>query len=94
MNGVGSATEARKSLFAKQASIGGLNGSDGEGAGCGGLMQETINGCTTRGVGQPCTTRGPENTTTGKPENIGEERNLFTEGIFALSCRGEVEKVR
>ena len=86
MNGVGSATEARKSLFAKQASIGGLNGSDGEGAGCGGgLMQETINGCTTR---------GPENTTKGKPENIGEERNLFTEGIFALSCRGEVEKVR
>ena len=87
MNGVGSATEARKPLFAKQASIGGLNGSDGEGAGCGGLMQETINGCTSRGGGQPCTT-------TGKPENIGEERNLFTEGIFALSCRGEVEKVR
>ena len=65
----GSTPEARKSLFAKQASFGGLNAtatSEGEGGG----MTEARN------------------------ENIGGGGELLTEGIFTLSCRGEVEKVR
>ena len=65
----GSTPEARKSLFAKQASFGGLNAaatSEGEG---GGMLD-------------------------ARNENIGEGGDLLTEGIFTLSCRGEVEKVR
>ena len=65
----GSTPEARKSLFAKQASFGGLNAastSEGDGGG----MTEVRN------------------------ENIRDGGELLTEGIFTLSCRGEVEKVR
>ena len=78
----GSTPEARKSLFVKQASFGGLSPAapESEGGAVGGLS-DTKSGV--RGVHD-----------VGREENIGEGRNLFTEGIFSLSCRGEVEKVR
>ena len=66
----GSTPEARKSLFAKQASFGGLNATATCEGGEGGGMLDARN------------------------ENIGEGGDLLTEGIFTLSCRGEVEKVR
>ena len=65
----GSTPEARKLLFAKQASFGGLNAAATSEGGGGGM---------------------PE----ARNENIGEGGDLLTEGIFTLSCRGEVEKVR
>ena len=80
----GSTPEARKSLFVKQASFGGLSPAapESEGGAVGGLSD------TKSGV------RGVHDVGSGAQENIGEGRNLFTEGIFSLSCRGEVEKVR
>ena len=80
----GSIPEARKSLFAKQGSFGGLTAA-GTGEGEGGLS-ETRNG---NGRGEQERVQGR-----GEQENIGEGGELFTEGIFTLSCRGEVEKVR
>ena len=81
----GSTPEARKSLFVKQASFGGLSPAapESEGGAVGGLSD------TKNGVRGMLDVGGREG-----QENIGEGRNLFTEGIFALSCRGEVEKVR
>ena len=70
--------EARKSLFTKQDSLGGFS-ADVEGVG-GGLPD-------VRNVGENI----------GGEEGVGEgedEENLAEEGIFALSCRGEMGKVR
>ena len=68
----GSAPEARKSLFAKQGSFGGLNAAAASDVEGGGRLLDARN----------------------VEENIGEGGELFTEGIFTLSCMGEVEKVR
>ena len=70
--------EARKSLFTKQDSLDGFS-PDVEGVG-GGLPD-------VRNVGENI----------GGEEGVGEgedEENLAEEGIFALSCRGEMGKVR
>ena len=71
--------EARKSLFTKQDSLGGFS-PDVEGVG-GGLPE-------VRNVGENI--GGEEGV--GEGEEEGE--NLAVEGIFALSCRGEMGKVR
>ena len=71
--------EARKSLFTKQDSLCGFS-PDVEGVG-GGLPE-------VRNVGENI----------GGEEGVGEweeeGENLAAEGIFALSCRGEMGKVR
>ena len=72
--------EARKSLFTKQDSLGGFS-ADVEGVG-GGLPD-------VRNVGENI--GGEEGVGKGELE---EEENLAEEGIFALSCRGEMGKVR
>ena len=71
--------EARKSLFTKQDSLGGFS-PDVEGVG-GGLPE-------VRNVGENI---GGEE---GVGEGEGEGENRAAEGIFALSCRGEMGKVR
>ena len=73
--------EARKSLFTKQDSLCGFS-ADVQGVG-GGLPD-------VRNVGENI--GGEEGMGEGKLENEGE--NLAEEGIFALSCRGEMGKVR
>ena len=73
--------EARKSLFRKQDSLGGFS-TDVEGVG-GGLPE-------VRNVGENI--GGEEGVGEGELEEEGE--NLAAEGIFALSCRGEMGKVR
>ena len=73
--------EARKSLFTKQDSLGGFS-PDVEGVG-GGLPE-------VRNVGENI--GGEEGVGEGELEEEGE--NLAAEGIFALSFRGEIGKVR
>ena len=73
----GCTPEARKSLFVKQSSFGGMNAATSDGEGGGGGLSDTRNGGMRLAQ-----------------ENIGEEGKLFTEGIFSLSCKGDVEKVR
>ena len=73
--------EARKSLFTKQDSLGGFS-PDVEGVG-GGLPE-------VRNVGENI--GGEEGV--GEVELEEEGENLAEEGIFALSCRGEMGKVR